>query len=48
MVCGKRQIIFSGADTKDKFWKWLIHEQHRDAIAIDHNARAYNAYFCKE
>ena len=24
--CGKRQIIFSGTDTKDKFCKWLIHE----------------------
>ena len=43
--CGKRQVIFNGHDTKDKFCRWLIHEQHRNAVAIAHNGRAYDVYF---
>ena len=42
---GKRQVIFSGPETKEKFCKWLINEQHRNSIVIAHNARAYDAYF---
>ena len=38
------QVIFSGNDTKEKFCKWLIHEQHRNVTAIAHNGRAYDAY----
>ena len=43
--CGKRQVIFSGHDTKDKFCRWLIHDQHRNTVAIIHNGRAYDVYF---
>ena len=42
--CGKRQVIFSGNDTKEKFCKWLIHEQHRNITAIALNGRACDVY----
>ena len=29
----------------EKFCSWLFSHQHRDVIAIAHNARAYDAYF---
>ena len=43
--CGNRQVIFKGTETKEKFCKWLINEQHKDCTVIAHNARAYDAYF---
>ena len=43
--CGKRQVIFSGPDTKNQFCKWFISKQHRDVTAIAHNARGYDSYF---
>ena len=43
--CGKRQVIFKGADTKNLFCKWLINMQHKDFTAIAHNARGYDSYF---
>ena len=43
--CGKRQVIFSGKETCYNFCKWLISEQHKNVIAIAHNARGYDAYF---
>ena len=42
---GKRQVIFSGPNTKYNFCKWLIDESHKDVTAIAHNGRAYDAYF---
>ena len=38
-------MIFKGTETKEKFCKWLINEQHKDCTVIAHNARAYDAYF---
>ena len=43
--CGKRQIIFSGPDTKTAFCKWLISNQHKNFTAIAHNARGCDSYF---
>ena len=43
--CGNRQVIFKGTETKEKFCKWLINEQHKDCTVIAHNARAYDVYF---
>lgn len=43
--CGKRQVIFSGPNTQDKFGEWLINETHRDVTAIAHNGRGYDSYF---
>ena len=42
---GKRQVIFSGPDTKTVFCKWLISNQHKNFTAIAHNARGYDSYF---
>ena len=46
--CGKRQIIFSGSNTKEDFCKWLIHSQHKNFTVIAHNARGYDSYFIYE
>ncbi|MCG8622527.1 MAG: DNA polymerase [Proteobacteria bacterium] len=43
--CGKRQVIFSGVNTQQEFYKWLISEQHKNFTVIAHNARGYDAYF---
>ena len=43
--CGKRQVIFSGPNTKNDFCKWLISKQHRNFTVIAHNARGYDSYF---
>ena len=43
--CGKRQVIFSGPDTKTTFCKWVISNQHKNFTAIAHNARGYDSYF---
>ena len=43
--CGQREVVFRGEKTVEKFCSWLFSHQHRDVIAIAHNAHAYNAYF---
>ena len=43
--CGQREVIFRGEKTVDRFCSWLFSHQHRDVIAIAHNAHAYDAYF---
>lgn len=45
LACGKRQVVFSGKETVDKFCEWLFGQQHRNFTVIAHNARAYDAYF---
>ena len=42
--CARRQVIFSGVNTKHDFCKWLINESHKNVTAIAHNARSYDAY----
>ena len=43
--CGKRQVIFSGSNTKTVFCRWLMSKQHKGFTAIAHNARGYDSYF---
>ena len=43
--CGFRQVIFSGADTKEDFCKWLFTKSHRGYTVVAHNARGYDSYF---
>ena len=43
--CGQREVVFRGEKTVEKFCSWLFSHQHRDVIAIAHNAHAYNVYF---
>ena len=43
--CGQREVVFRGEKTVERFCSWLFSHQHRDIIAIAHNARTYDAYF---
>ena len=43
--CAKRENVFSGVNTVEKFCQWLIHPQHSNTLVIAHNAKAYDAYF---
>ena len=43
--CGQREVVFKGKKTVERFCSWLFLHQHRDIIAIAHNAHAYDAYF---
>ena len=43
--CGFRQVIFSGADTKKNFCKWLFTKSHKSYTVVAHNARGYDSYF---
>ena len=43
--CGFRQVIFSGADTKEDFCKWLFTKSHKGYTVVAHNARGYDSYF---
>ena len=43
--CGQREVVFRGEKTMEKFCSWLFSHQHRDVIAIAHNAHAYDVYF---
>ena len=43
--CGQREVIFRGEKTVEIFCSWFFSHQHRDVIAIAHNACAYDAYF---
>ena len=42
---GQREVVFRGEKTVERFCSWLFSHQHRDVIAIAHNACAYDAYF---
>ena len=43
--CGQREVVFRGEKTVERFCSWLFSHQHKDIIAIAHNACAYDAYF---
>ena len=40
-----REMIFRGKNTVKDFCQWLFSSQHKNIIAIPHNARSYDAYF---
>ena len=44
-TCGQREVMFLGPNAVSSFGAWLFSKQHKDVIAIAHNARAYDAYF---
>ena len=48
--CGVREHVFRGDDTIDKFCEWLfgVDEDHKEVIAITHNARSYDTQFIQE
>jgi hypothetical protein len=43
--CALREVVFKGSNVVERFCQWLFHPQHKDVIAIAHNAKAYDAYF---
>jgi G:T-mismatch repair DNA endonuclease (very short patch repair protein) len=43
--CGKREVIFSGPQTVERFCEWLLDFQHKNVLAIAHNSKGYDAYF---
>ena len=43
--CSQREMIFRGKNTVKDFCQWLFSSQHKNIIAIGHNARSYDAYF---
>ena len=43
--CYKREVVFSGFDTVDKFGKWLFREEHKGVTCIGHNGRGYDYIF---
>ena len=45
MDCSQREVGFRGEKTIEQFCSWLFSHQHRDVIAIAHDAHAYDTYF---
>jgi hypothetical protein len=43
-TCGRREVIFSGYDTQEKFAEWLFTDRHKGFTVIGHCASRYDYY----
>jgi hypothetical protein len=47
-TCGFREVTFEGANTTEKFGKWLFSNQHEYFKVVAHNMKGYDGYFLLE
>ena len=44
-VCGRRQMMFFGAEANDKFCKWFFSKSHKSYIGLAHYAKGFDSLF---